>query len=146
MKTGDSFVYEIQLYTSSFMTSAVWLCYHLHFGQVCLIALYMFRKNLSPSNIFHVVQNNIFFVLGTGMRRERETDKESVFVYMHAPDMHLCSWWFWKVPQIVWFGQWRMETVPFVSGCVSFSTTFLPPYLLLMRSLVSDSELQQAFW
>ncbi|XP_071385209.1 SPARC-related modular calcium-binding protein 1 [Centroberyx affinis] len=35
-----------------------------------------------------------------------------------------------------------METVPFVSGCVLFSTTFFPPYLPLMRSPVSDSELQ----
>lgn len=54
-----------------FMTSVVWLCYHLHFVQVCLIALYKFGKNLSPSNIFDV-QNTAFLSQAFGMRKESE--------------------------------------------------------------------------
>lgn len=42
--------------------------------------------------------------------------------------------------------KWMMETLPFVTACVSFSTTFFSQYLLLMRSPVSDSELQLALW
>lgn len=68
---GDSFVYKIQLCTGSFMTSAVWHCYDLHFVHVCLITLYMFRGNLFPSNIFYIFQNTFFVLkLGSGVMRE----------------------------------------------------------------------------
>lgn len=141
---GDSFVYEILLYSSSFMTSAAWLCYHLHFVQVSLIALYTFRENLSPSNIFDVVQNTAFFFSGAVEWEGRMTKREIVLVFNtcisnvdHFENCLRSSDMIWQVTDGNCF---------FVSGRVSFSTTFLPLYLPLMRSPVSSSELQREFW
>lgn len=79
MKTpDDSFVYEIQLCTSSFMTSVLWLRYHLHFVQVGLITLYMFGENLSPSNVCDVVQNNAVLESGIWDGEGEEGMKEEI--------------------------------------------------------------------
>lgn len=137
MKTpGDSFVYEIQLYTSSFMTSAAWLHYHLHFAQVCLIAG---RKSVSKQH-FWCFSKYSFFELGIKMRRERKNDRERKSTCVRSSSTDAFLWIILKSAsdRLIGSGEWRKETVPFVSGCVSFSITFMSPHLPLMRSPVSD--------
>lgn len=77
---GDSFVYEIQLYTSSFMTSVVWLRYHLHVVQVCLIALYMSEKICLQATFLMLFKIQLFWVGHWDEEGEGEWQREKLYL------------------------------------------------------------------
>ncbi len=140
----------IHLYMRSSCTPAH--SWHQWFGFVTIYTLFRFvwllficrRKSVSKQH-FWCCSKYSFLESDTGMRREKENDKERNCACVNAPFL---LWIILKTASdhLIGFGTWSMETVPFVSGCISFSTTFLPPYLPLTRSPVSDSKLQRAFW
>lgn len=111
-----------------------------------LMAPYMFIENLSPSNIFDVVKNSAF----RSRSRTRKENKKERNCCLCTCKLHTC------ISNVDHFESrlrssdriWQVKdgNCAFLFWLGLISTTFLPPYLPLMRSLVSDSELQRAFW
>lgn len=86
-----------------------------------LMAPYMFIENLSPSNIFDVVENSAFRSRTFG--RGRKTKKREIVACVHASSTRaFLTWIILKAASdpLIGFGKWRMETVPFSFGWVSF--------------------------
>lgn len=99
MKTpGDSFVYEIQLCTSSFMTSAAWLRDHLHF--VWLLFICSERTCLQATFL-------MFFKIAFSVWGQWESDKERnrgcvLYMQVHVHMHFYCGFFFFKWPQTIW--------------------------------------------
>ncbi len=136
----------IHLYMRSSRTLAH--SWHQQFGFITIYTLltsvWLLRENLSPSNIFDVFQNKAFlsWALEWG-GRERMTKRET-FVCTFKLHERISMDHFEngiRSSDRIWLE--KDGNCSFVSGCVSFSITFLPLYLLLMRSPVSALELQQ---
>lgn len=109
-------------------------------------ALYVQRKSVSKQHFWCCSKYSFFFFSGAVEWEGRMTKREIVLVYKfntcisnvdHFENCLRSSDMIWQVTDGNCF---------FVSGRVSFSTTFLPLYLPLMRSPVSSSELQREFW
>lgn len=116
---------------------SVLACCPLHFVQVRVIALYTL-VNLSPSNNYDVIQNKIQLL-------EEEGEGGYTCACIHASSTQVFVMWiiFKRSSDRSWRGKGRKLCL-FVSGWVSFPTTFSPPYLTLMRPHVSDLKLHPA--